>query len=369
MNLIPRDDACSYVDIAKTLVSWFEKSHRPFPWRIDRTPYRVMVSEIMLQQTQASRVIAYFNRWMELFPSIEILANAPIEEVIKVWEGLGYYSRARSLKKAAAYIVFELQGIFPDSYEELEKVPGIGPYTAGAILSFAFQKPTPAIDANVARVLSRLFEIQEPMTTQKAKNILKSHALSLIKAHSSSSLIEGCIEFGATVCTPFSPKCREICPLDHVCKAFHQGLEKQLPIQIKRPSRIRLERSVFILRSKEDSSFLVVERMGKKVMSGLHEFPYFEHGELNRACSVQEAFSSLFVDQPYLEDAGVALPPFSHSFTRFQVVLKPILIEIPSSFRFDAGSDRPIWVKCKELSRLPFSSGHKRVRDHLKEVY
>ena len=199
-----------FPQIAEIVQHWFLQSQRSFPWREDRSPYSVWISEVMLQQTQARVVIDYYQRWMKKFPDIEHLARAPLEEVIKQWEGLGYYVRARNLHKAAQYLVEHHQGIFPSSRELLEKIPGIGPYTVGAILSFAFHQKAAAVDGNVIRVLTRLFAMQEEVQTQSSKKWLWKCAENLLPEKEPWILVEGLIELGATVCT-LKPKCSQ-CP-------------------------------------------------------------------------------------------------------------------------------------------------------------
>jgi A/G-specific DNA glycosylase len=225
------------------LHEWFEANQRDFPWRVQKTPYRVLVSEIMLQQTRATVVVPYFEKWMEMFPTVQALAEAPLEQVIKAWEGLGYYSRARRLHAAAIYLVLKFGGSLPETKEDLASIPGLGPYTVGALLSFAFQKRAPAVDGNVARVLARYFLIEENIQKATAKRKLEQLAEKFLDEKKPWVTAEALIELGASICSR-KPQC-EVCPLQQSCLGRQSGKAEYLPLQGPSASTTSLFRSVF----------------------------------------------------------------------------------------------------------------------------
>ena len=218
--------------IQQALLRWFRENARDLPWRKNRTPYAVWVSEIMLQQTQVATVIDYFNRFMKRFPTVEKLARARQDTVLKMWEGLGYYTRGRNLHKAAKLITSDYSGQLPDTVDQLQKIPGIGRYTAGAIASIAFNRPAPILDGNVIRVLCRLFCIDgNPMDTP-VKNQLWDLADTLVHTKHPGDFNEAMMELGATVCTPQNPSCL-LCPLKNHCQAMKTGRQHELPVKQK----------------------------------------------------------------------------------------------------------------------------------------
>lgn len=321
----------------KALVNWFKKEKRSLPWRTEKSAYRVLVSEVMLQQTQASVVIPYFERWMKRFPTLRSLAEAKEEEVIKMWEGLGYYKRARSLHAIAKQLIDKGEEELPEDADELLKLKGIGPYTAGAILSFAFHKKAAAVDGNVLRVLARLLAFEEDISSSRAIKTLQQETLKLLPDEEPYVAMEALIELGALICKK-KPLC-EACPLAKECSALKEGKEEILPLRKERPKTVKLKRYLFLIRSLQG---ILVKQVEKgQVMEGLYEFPYSE----------EEAFK-LFPAR-FIKN----LPKEQHSFTRYQVELIPALYETsteeaPAPFRF---------VSIEELHSLPFSSGHRRV--------
>ena len=206
-------------NIQRKLLAWYDKEKRDLPWRNTKDPYRIWVSEIMLQQTQVKTVIPYYERWIRTFPTIENLSNAPEQKVLKLWEGLGYYSRAKNLKKASQIICKEMNKELPKTVKALQKLPGIGRYTAGAISSIAFGLKAPVLDGNIKRVLSRLFCINENGTTSASEKILWQKSEDLVPDRRPGDFNQALMELGATICTPNSPLCQQ-CPLQNKCEAF-----------------------------------------------------------------------------------------------------------------------------------------------------
>jgi A/G-specific adenine glycosylase len=326
------------------LNDWFLEHQRELPWRENKTPYRVWISEVMLQQTQVAVVIPYFNRWMQKFPTLATLAEAPLEDVIKAWEGLGYYSRARNLHKAAQMVMTEFRGELPKTYEELDRLPGFGPYTIGAVLSFAFQQRAPAVDGNVVRVLSRFFASDKDCAQRQHYEEL---TLSILTEKEPWVTMEGLIELGAKVCQR-TPKCSE-CPLLEECQAYRQGKTEDFPIKRKRPATICLERQVAIIRWKDE--ILVRQEKEGKVMAGLYEFPY---ALINEKLGLDLTLKKL-----------TELPLVKHGFTRYNVTLYPAVYESLEKKNLDGFE----WKKWQELILLPFSSGHRRILKELRDAY
>lgn len=327
----------------KELNEWFRRNRRAFPWRDDPTPYKVWISEVMLQQTRASVVVPYFQQWMALFPDAAALAAAPLEKVIKAWEGLGYYSRARNLHKGAKQIVEQFGGEIPSKRQDLESIHGLGPYTVGAILSFGFHQRAAAVDGNVTRVIARYFSIEENVSKQAVKRKIACAAESILDLDEPWVTAEALIELGAAVCTP-KPRCFA-CPLQGKC--LGQDRAEHLPIKNGEKAITQLKRVVVLIES--EGHVLVRKGESGKVMADLYEFPYFERGpNVVRTVRKHLGLPITILDQ---------LPQVTHTFTRFKAQLFPI--------RCKTAVPKPIggyeWVSQSTLSELPFSAGHRRI--------
>ena len=257
--------------IVKPLLHWYKMQARKLPWRINQDPYRVWVSEIMLQQTRVEAVISYYNRFMKSFPTIQYLAEAKEEEVLKLWEGLGYYSRARNLKKAAQIICDQYEGKFPDNYKEILALPGIGKYTAGAISSIAFGLPRAAVDGNVLRVVTRLNEIAADITDEKFRRQIGESLERIYPENYCSDFTQSLMELGAMVCLPNgAPKCKE-CPLRKGCLARKNNTWNEYPLKIEKAKRKIVDMTVLILHCQE--KIAVRQRPQKGLLAGMWEFP------------------------------------------------------------------------------------------------
>lgn len=215
------------------LISWYEQEKRDLPWRSDSDPYKVWVSEVMLQQTRVDTVIPYFNNFIEKFPTVEALAEADEEKVLKAWEGLGYYSRVRNLQSAVREVHERYGGVVPPSKEEFGKLKGVGPYTRGAVLSIAYNQPVPAVDGNVMRVMSRILSVWDDIAKPKTKTLFEKIVEAFISEEKPSEFNQGLMELGAVICTPKSPSCL-LCPVREHCSAFAEGCEKELPVKSKK---------------------------------------------------------------------------------------------------------------------------------------
>ncbi len=335
------------------LDEWFLENKRSFPWREDPTPYRVWISEVMLQQTRASVVVAYFERWMSLFPTIVSLGTAHIDQVIKAWEGLGYYSRARNLHAAAQMIIRDHGGELPSSKTELAALPGLGPYTVGAILSFGFQQRAVAIDGNVARVLARYAWIEEEISKSSAKRKIELAAEELLSQKQPWVSMEALIELGATICTS-TPDCGQ-CPLQSKCVANARGMTTVLPIKAVGPKIEKISRGVAIVES--EGYVLVRKNAVDGLMGDLWEFPYYDR--IISPLGIRKKLTCFLGEQPIFLQR---LEKLEHSFTKFIAQLFP--------YKFRLNERKPVegfcWVLTSELERLPFSAGHRKL---VKQLY
>lgn len=256
-----------------TLLNWYQTNRRDLPWRLSNNPYEIWIAEVIFQQTRINQGINYYHRFIERFPNISMLANASEDEVLKLWQGLGYYSRARNLWVTAKKVAFEMQGQFPNTFSEIKKLKGIGDYTAAAIASIAFNEPVTAVDGNVIRVISRLFAIDTPASSSKGKSEITQLAHLMIPADSPGDFNQALMEFGALQCTPRSPNC-EICPLKNNCLAFKlSSVEKYPPKNSKKAVRIRYFNYLVI---DNGECLLFKKRTSGDIWENLYDFPLIE---------------------------------------------------------------------------------------------
>ena len=354
------------------LLDWFAANARNLPWRHTRDPYAIWISEIMLQQTQVKTVIPFWERWLRELPTIESAAKAPSEKIHKLWEGLGYYTRVRNLQKAAQQIVEKHGGKFPETFDDVLALPGIGRYTAGAICSIAFNQPTPILDGNVIRVFSRIFGIgenpkekktnarlwqlaaelvsdAESQGSQSKKNPVFAAFAPLREDNSCSFLNQSLMELGALICTPRNPQCL-ICPVKKLCAAFKENRTEELPNLGKREAATA--RTFFAFVIERDGKFLVRQRPGGMVNAHLWEFPNFEtNGEKKDA---REIFDSAF---DFKAAEFQPLRTIKHSITRYRMTLEAFHVRLKISQKKLAG----VWLSPEEFDSLAFSSAHKKL--------
>ena len=254
----------------KQLLDWFQNNKRILPWRENKEPYRVWVSEIMLQQTRVEAVIPYFNRFMNRLPSVSDLADCPEEELLKLWEGLGYYNRVRNMQKAAIQIQNQFMGKFPNNKKELESLSGIGSYTAGAIASIAFGQKVPAVDGNVLRVWVRLRNKMDDIAKQSTKKCVEDEIMDWIPEECPGDFTQAMMELGATICVPNgAPKC-ESCPLLNACESKKQGTERTLPVKSKLKPRKIQNKTILVIQ--KGNRVLLKKRKASGLLAGLYEF-------------------------------------------------------------------------------------------------
>jgi len=323
---------------SERLREWFFRARRHLPWRENPSPYEVWISEVMLQQTQVAVVIPYYKKWMKTFPTVEALARAPIEKVIKLWEGLGYYSRARNLHAGACYLLEKHGGELPDTYDLLSQVKGLGPYTVGAILSFAYKQKVPAVDGNVFRVLTRYFNISDPIDQGKTQKRIWALCESLLPEKEPWIIMEALIELGALVCQK-KAKCMT-CPLIDSCLGKSQA--DLLPIKMKKQEIIHLHRDVAIIVTGKECLLRQGEK--GKVMADLWEFPYFERGE-----NIEE---TLGLNLQLL----TSLEQVNHGFTKYKAYLYPHIYQTKK--KTVSGYQ---WLSISDMEKIPFSSGHRKI--------
>lgn len=347
--------------VATKLLPWFALNKRSMPWRNNRTPYRVWISELMLQQTRVEQVVPYFNRFMKRFPSLKSLAEASQGDVLKQWEGLGYYSRARNLHKAAQLIAQDFKGRFPRDPEEILGLPGVGGYTAAAIGSLAFNLDMAVLDGNVIRVLSRLFAYATDTRSSAAKKELQQLADELLVKGDAGNFNEAMMELGATVCLPKNPRCGD-CPLSGVCLGHQSGRPTDYPVKApkKKVPHIVVGAAVITNRKGE---VLIAQRREKDMLGGLWEFPggKQESGETIQQCIARELKEELGINV----EIGGFLVTINHAYSHFTMQMHTYFAKIKS------GRPRPIecqayrWVKISALREFPYSKADLYVIDEL----
>ncbi len=298
-----------YSEIVPYLLYWYERNARVLRWREEPKPYYVWVSEIMLQQTRVEAVKGYFDRFLAKIPDIASLAEAKEEELLKLWEGLGYYNRIRNMQKAAKIVVQEYGGELPAEYEAIKKLPGIGSYTAGAIASIAFAIPEPAVDGNVLRVLKRIAASFDDITKDKVKKELEEDLRRIMPKDRPGDFNQSLMELGATVCLPNGKPLCEQCPVMHLCRAHHQKIELKLPVKSPKKERKIEERTVFVIQQQSGMPLEIVlhKRPEKGLLAGMWEFPNLE-GHLKKE-EVEILFPSAQI---------VRLPDGKHIFSHVE---------------------------------------------------
>jgi len=313
------------MNVTKILMHWYSSNKRQMPWRMTKGPYRIWLSEIILQQTQIKQGLPYYEAFITIFPTVFDLANASEEDVLKLWQGLGYYSRARNLHKTAKIIAGELNGSFPETYEGLLKLKGIGDYTASAIGSICFNLPTAVVDGNVYRVLARYYGIHIPINSTEGIKEFKSIAQKLIDTKNPGDHNQAIMEFGAMQCKPSNPDCSN-CSLKDSCIAFKTDMVNQLPIKLRK-TKIKTKHFNYIVLNSEDGKTRLEKRKGPGIWQNLYQFPLVETEKSlsRRELMDHEDFRELVTDD-YLElnlynkKAIIHKLSHQHLHTRFWVV-------------------------------------------------
>ena len=341
-----------------TLLRWYKKYHRHLPWRRTKNPYNIWISEIMLQQTTVQSVIPYFENWLNIFPDIYSLSNAPLQKVLKAWQGLGYYQRARNLHAASKIIVKSHGGEIPRNYEVLRKLPGFGPYTTAAILSLAFDLPYPVIDANVRRVLMRLKGLSKEANARYDKGLL-DFLSPLLPKKNLGTFNQAMMELGALHCRPKNPSCL-LCPFPDDCKAFIQGKQEVIP-KPKKKSYKKIEAVVGIII--KENKLLIQKRPPVGLLAGLWEFPggKIKSGETQKQALRREMREELHSKV----QSSNFIVTVRHAYTNFQVTLHAFECKLEQNPRLDKNVQR--WVTLKGIQNYPLPSGSAKIIRYLED--
>lgn len=338
-------------EFRKALITWYLKEKRDLPWRRTSNPYHIWVSEVMLQQTRVDTVIPYYERFIGKFPTLADLADAKEDDVLKMWEGLGYYSRARNLQSGVKEVVEEYGSRIPENRKDISKLKGVGPYTAGAVLSIAFGVPEHAVDGNVMRVLSRILLIEEDIAIPKTRKLFEEVVMALIDKEDPSSFNQGLMELGATICTP-RPKCL-LCPVRDFCTAFHEGKQEELPVKSKKVKTKTVPILSIAIRN-IDGKWLMRQRPSKGLLANMWEFPMVE----NTSGSIEEIVKA----ELGLDVRSIApLVDFRHVFSHLTWEVKSYL-----AVTEDAAPEGYQFFSAEEVEALPKAVPVMKIWDEVK---
>lgn len=338
------------MDITQKLITWYLQNRRNLPWRNTRDPYKIWLSEVILQQTRINQGWDYYLKFIENFPNVNSLAAAAEDEVLKLWQGLGYYSRARNMHKAAKTICETYDGKFPEKYEQILKLPGIGPYTAAAISSIAFGQPTPVIDGNVQRVISRLFAIRETITSKAGNKNVKEAMDLLIDNNAPGIFNQAVMEFGAVFCKPRNPDCSS-CIFHDKCLAFAKNIVNDLPVKEKKPEqKIRYFYYLNVVRVEGDNRFVYLKkRTQNDIWKGLYDFPLIE--------TTEEVPVDNLIEQPLwaeiFSDASPVIKKVSGKFTHILTHQKIIARFIETETKTPLITEKFVAVKPEMIAKYP----------------
>ncbi|KRF23108.1 A/G-specific adenine glycosylase [Paenibacillus sp. Soil787] len=363
------------VYFSRNLLDWYQTHKRDLPWRRSKNPYYIWISEVMLQQTRVDTVIPYFHRFVDQFPTVESLATAPEENVLKAWEGLGYYSRARNLQTAVREVHERYDGIVPQNKEEISSLKGVGPYTSGAILSIAYNKPEPAVDGNVMRVLSRYFLIEEDIMKPATRTKMEKLARELILEGTASDFNQALMELGAMVCTPRSPHCLT-CPVMAHCSAREAGMEEVLPIKKKaKPPRPELRAVALIEGTGEnEGKWLIRQRPQEGLLARMWELPHvaWKSEGWNTDEDNQSELRQALVDQEQIGiGPGEWFMDTEHIFSHIVWKMKVYRAKLSNANRPSTGGEwvpfHYRWVGPEELDQYAFPNVFIRIMKEWQE--
>lgn len=357
------ENAADIEAFQRRLLEWYRRHKRQLSWRDSGNPYHVWVAEIMLQQTRVAQMGEYFERFVDRFPTVQDLAAAGEGEVLKVWEGLGYYSRARNMHQAAQRIVEGCGGELPDTYEGLIALPGIGPYTAAAVSSIAFDRDHPVLDGNVTRVLCRLLRIEEEPTRSAVKTQLIGAAEKLLARGEAGDFNQGMMELGARVCTPQGPQCAA-CPVAGLCRARVELEDPSvLPVRSRKKAKPHFQVTAGLIW--KGSELLIAQRPLNGMLGGLWEFPggKQEPGESLQECLAREIREELDIEI----EVGAHLVSVDHAYSHFSITLHAFKAQYVSGQPRAIGCADWRWIAPQELDDFPFPRTDRRIIEHLRE--
>ncbi len=361
-TLSPALDSPWKQSFRRRLLTWFDKHKRDLPWRESQDPYRVWVSEVMLQQTTVAAVRPYFERFVKQFPTVEKLAAAEESQILRLWEGLGYYRRARGMHAAAKQIVAEHGGKFPRDVLTLQTLPGIGRYTAGAIASIAFNERAPILEANSIRLLARLLAYPDDPTKSVGQKLLWATAEEILPRINVAHFNQALMELGSLVCTPTSPKCDE-CPVSPLCGAFQAGLQNEIPKSAAKTKFTAIREAAVIV--KKNGRVLIRLCGANERWAGLWDFPRFEITSEGPLFVREELIAKVQKQTGVSIDPGNLLTTIKHGVTRFRITLDCYAATYSSG---KLSSDKNArWIRPVELSELPLSTTGRKLANLVKE--
>lgn len=347
---------------AKKITAWYQSHARSLPWRGHVSPYAVWISEVMLQQTRVDTVIPYYERWMKRFPTLDSLADADEQEVLAIWEGLGYYSRARTLLKAAREVRDRFGGTLPQDRKVLETLPGVGRYTAAAITSIAFGKDEPVLDGNVKRVLARVCNFSEPVNTPSGEKILWKLAEDMLPAGCAGEYNQAVMDFGATVCVPRSPDCGH-CPVQELCIAFQHGVQMDRPVKIIKAPVPTIQVAAAIIH--RGRSVLIARRPSRGLLGGLWEFP---GGKRENGETLQEALKREILEELQATiEVEQQMGEYHHAYTHFKVDLTAFFASLENAEPNPLEASDIRWVEIQELKDFPMGKIDRKISQDLEK--
>ncbi|MGD9084419.1 MAG: A/G-specific adenine glycosylase [Desulfobacterales bacterium] len=335
--------------LQKRLMKWYRVNQRDLPWRRSNNPYHIWVSEVMLQQTQVNTVLSYYRSFIKAFPSVKRLAAADSQSVLKIWEGMGYYARARNLHRAARAVMQEYGGKIPNSWTAFHGLPGVGDYIAAAVLSIAFDQPYAVVDGNVKRVLARLHKISAPVNQPQSNSTFKAAADKLLDVHRPGTFNQAIMELGALVCKPRNPSC-DVCPLNKRCQAYQTQQVTDFPKRKKRAATPQYHIAVGVVF--KNNRVLITQRKSEGLLGGLWEFPggKIRDGESAEAACIREI----------KEEANLAveidhhLTQVKHAYTHFKIIMEVFCCKYVSGRVYLRGPVAFRWIRIDEYQKFPF---------------
>ena len=347
------------------LLAWFDENQRSMPWRETKDLYAIWVSEVMLQQTRVETVIPYYLRWMQAFPTVQSLAAAEQEDVLKLWEGLGYYSRGRNLHKAAQQVVAELNGGMPRMAQELEKLPGIGRYTAAAVASIAYDEVVPVVDGNVKRVLSRWFDFEIEINTPVGEKYCWDLATEIVSETRTGDYNQAMMELGAMICLPKNAQC-EKCPVQEFCSAFKNQTVEERPVKKSKKEVPTIKVGAAVMMD-EQERVLITKRPQDAMLAGMWEFPggKQEAGEDMHATVARELQEEMQLEVKATQKLGT----YRHAYTHFKVILDAYFCEIVGGELQLIYADEAEWVPIDKLQDYPMGKIDRMISDDLMKLF
>jgi len=350
--------------LRKALIEWYTANHRDLPWRKTKNPYHIWISEVMLQQTQVNTVLPYYQKFLRRFPDIKRLARANLQEVLKVWEGMGYYARARNFHRAAGMVLDQHRGAVPQSWQDFRKLTGVGDYIAAAVLSIAFDKPYPVVDGNVKRVLSRLFVMEAAVNKSSSNKIYQPTAANILDGRHPGTFNQAMMELGAMVCKPQHPLCHT-CPVQTQCMAYQSNRTVEFPKKLKKPPTPKYRIAVGVVFKK--GRVLITRRKDDGLLGGLWEFPggKIRNGEKSEAACIREIKEE--VNLTVGIDAHLC--KVKHAYTHFKILMDVFCCSYVSGRLKLKGPVDYHWIELDRLAEFPLPKANHKFLPQLKQYH